>query len=269
MHGLPPAAIERLNRAKRSGVRTSLLSAPSAAGIKAVGLEPVGEVMGCVVLNVVSRYQTFSPTYGYDAGSFARPYLQALHTGYNTALERLREEAAALGADGVVDIRLTLSSLGQAEEFLAMGTAVRAQSTTRPKSLFTTDLSGSDVAKLMLAGWAPVQVEWAGAANAIYIGMVTQSQTSFYAGNTEIGAYTRLINHVRADARTRFHEMVRKAGADGGIVNRMTLSTWEPSEQVVAALASVYGTAIAQFHRSGTAAPARTLTVMPLRRQGE
>jgi uncharacterized protein YbjQ (UPF0145 family) len=268
MHGLPPAAVERLNRAKRSGVRTSLLSAPSAAGIKAVGLEPVGEVMGCVVLNVVSRYQTYAPGYGYNPGSFAMPYLQALHTGYNTALDRLREEAGALGADGVVDIRISLNPLGQAEEFVAMGTAVRAQSTARPKSLFTTDLSGSDVAKLMLAGWAPVRVEWTGAANAVYTGIGTQAQTSFYAGNIEVDSYTRLINRVRADARTRFHDMVRRAGAEGGIVTRMALSTWEPGEQVVAALAYVYGTAIVRFHRGATA-PASTLTIMPLRRQGE
>jgi uncharacterized protein YbjQ (UPF0145 family) len=267
MHGLPPAAVERLTRAKRSGVFTSLLSAPSAAGIKAVGLEPVGEVMGCVVLSVASRYQ-LTTNYGYNPGTFATPYLQALNTGYNTALERLRAEAGALGADGVVDIRLSLRSLGQAEEFLAMGTAVRARSTTRPKSLFTTDLSGSDVAKLMLAGWVPLQVEWAGAANAIYTGIATQSQTSFYAGNIEVDSYTRLVNRVRAEARTRFHEMVRKAGAEGGIVSQMALSTWEPGEQVVAALAYVYGTAIAKFHR-GTATPASTLTIMPLRRQGE
>ncbi|HTI24213.1 MAG TPA: heavy metal-binding domain-containing protein [Kutzneria sp.] len=267
MHGLPPAAVERLTRAKRSGVFTSLLSAPSAAGIKAVGLEPVGEVMGCVVLSVASRYQ-LTTNYGYNPGTFATPYLQALNTGYNTALERLRAEAGALGADGVVDIRLSLRSLGQAEEFLAMGTAVRARSTTRPKSLFTTDLSGSDVAKLMLAGWVPLQVEWAGAANAIYTGIATQSQTSFYAGNIEVDSYTRLVNRVRAEARTRFHEMVRKAGAEGGIVSQLALSTWEPGEQVVAALAYVYGTAIAKFHR-GTATPASTLTIMPLRRQGE
>jgi len=145
---------------------------------------------------------------------------------------------------------------------------VRARSTTRPKSLFTTDLSGSDVAKLMLAGWVPLQVEWAGAADAIYTGIATQSQTSFYAGNIEVDSYTRLVNRVRAEARTRFHEMVRKAGAEGGIVSQLALSTWEPGEQVVAALAYVYGTAIAKFHR-GTATPASTLTIMPLRRQGE
>jgi len=267
MHGLPPAAVERLTRAKRSGVFTSLLSAPSAAGIKAVGLEPVGEVMGCVVLSVASRYQ-LTTNYGYNPGTFATPYLQALNTGYNTALERLRAEAGALGADGVVDIRLSLRSLGQAEEFLAMGTAVRARSTTRPKSLFTTDLSGSDVAKLMLAGWAPVQLVWVGAAYAIFTGANTQYQMSLYAGNTEIDSYTTLINRVRAAARRRFHDTVASVRADGGIVAHMGLSTWEPGERMMAALAYVRGTAIARFHPTGPA-PVATLTVMPLRRQGE
>jgi len=268
MHGLPPAAVERLARAARSGVRTSLLSAPSAAGIKAVGLEPVGEVMGCVVQSMVPRYQTYAS--GYNIAGIAQPFLDALNTGYATALGRLREEAKALGADGVVDIRLSTTGLGGGEEFLAMGTAVRAQSTTRPRSLFTTDLSGSDVAKLMLSGWVPVHVEWAGAAHTIYTGYSTntQFQTSFYAGNIEVDSYTALINRVRAGARRRFHEMVRSAHADGGIVSDMALSTWEPGERLVAALAVVYGTAIAQFHADGPA-PARTLTVMPLRRQGE
>ncbi|QUQ71365.1 heavy metal-binding domain-containing protein [Kutzneria sp. CA-103260] len=266
MHGLPPAAVERLARAARSGVRTSLLSASSAAGIKAVGLEPVGEVMGCVVQSMVPRYQTYAPSY--NIGNIAQPFLDALNTGYATALARLREEAKALGADGVVDIRLSTNGLGGGEEFLAMGTAVRAQAGVRPRSLFTTDLSGSDVAKLMQSGWVPVHVEWAGAAHTIFTGYGVQLQTSFYAGNTEVDLYTALINKVRADARRRFHDMVRSANADGGIVSDMALSTWEPGERLMAALAVVYGTAIAQFHPHGPG-PARTLTVMPLRRQGE
>ena len=89
MHGLPPAAVERLARAARSGVRTSLLSAPSAAGVKTVGLEPVGEVMGCVVQSMAPRYQTYAPTY--NVSGIAQPFLDALNTGYATALGRLRE----------------------------------------------------------------------------------------------------------------------------------------------------------------------------------
>lgn len=266
MQGLPPAAVERLNRATRSGVRTSLLSAPSAAGIKTVGLEPVGEVMGCTVQSMVPRYQTYASMY--DVAGIAQPYLDALNLGYRTAVDRMREEARMLGADGVVDVRLTTSELAGGEEFLAMGTAVRARSTTRPKSVFTTELPGSDVAKLMLAGWAPVQLIWAGSASALYSGPNTQYQTSFYAGNTEVDSYTALINRVRAGARRRFHETVASVRADGGIVAHMGLSTWEPGERLVAALAFVRGTAIAQFHRTGPA-PVRTLTVMPLRRRGE
>ena len=268
MQGLPPVAIERLNRAARSGVRTSLLSAPSAAGIKTVGLESVGEVMGCTVQSMVPRYQTYGTMQGYNVGGIAQPYLEALNMGYQTALDRMREEARMLGADGVVGVRLSTAGVGGAEEFLAMGTAVRAQSTTRPKSVFTTELSGTDVAKLMLAGWVPVQLVWVGSAYAIYTGYNTQFQTSFYAGNTEVDSYTALITRVRAGARRRFHDTVASVRADGSIVSHMGLSTWEPGERLVAALAVVSGTAIAQFHRAGPA-PVRTLTVMPLRRQGE
>jgi uncharacterized protein YbjQ (UPF0145 family) len=268
MHGLPPAAVERLNRAARSGVRTSLLSAPSAAGIKAVGLEPVGEVMGCTVQSMVPRYQTYVTTY--NVAGIAQPYLDGLTVGYRTAVDRMREEARTLGADGVVDVRLTTTPLAGAEEFLAMGTAVRAQSRTRPKSVFTTELSGGDVAKLMLAGWAPVELVWVGSVYAIFTGVNTQYQISLYAGNTEVDSYTALVNRVRAGARKRFHDTVRSVRADGGIVAHMGLSTWEPGERIMAALAYVRGTAIAQFHRTGPApAPAHALTVMPLRRQGE
>jgi uncharacterized protein YbjQ (UPF0145 family) len=265
MHGLPPAAVERLNRAARSGVRTSLLSASSAAAIKAVGLEPVGEVMGCTVRSMVPRYQTYAP--GYGANSIAQPYLDAVQTGYTTAVSRMREEARALGADGVIGIRLSTDELGSGVEFLAMGTAVRAQSTVRPKSLFTTTLSGGDVAKLMTSGWVPAQLVWVASAYAVFTGYDTQFQMSFAAGNTEVGSYTAMINRVRAGARRRFHEALGSVRADGGVVSDMTLSTWEPGERLLAALATVTGTAIAQFHRTGPT-PARTLTVMPLRRQG-
>src|SRR3979411_979611 len=47
--GLPPAAEARMRRFQASPVRTSLLSVPAAVSIDAVGLDPVGEVMGCIV----------------------------------------------------------------------------------------------------------------------------------------------------------------------------------------------------------------------------
>ena len=277
MHGLPPAAVERLARAKRSGVRTSLLSAASAAGIEAVGLEPIGEVMGCVVQTPAVRHPTFPwqrrPTWrqrrrSYDC--FSQPYLAALRTGYNTAMRRLRQEARALRADGVVDVRLVRTERGRVDEYVAMGTAVRARSRARPRSVFTTDLSGGDVAKLMLGGWMPVQLVWAGAARSRNKRFDPQldpryRRRSFFLRNTEMRLYSDMVNSARAGARRRFQELIGVERADTGLVSEMSLSIWEPADQVVAAIATVQGTVIARFRSPGSA-PARTLTVIPLSR---
>src|SRR4051794_33111543 len=48
--GLPAAAVERVRHQRASGVRGSLLSAPAAAAVRSAGLEPVGEVFGCIVV---------------------------------------------------------------------------------------------------------------------------------------------------------------------------------------------------------------------------
>ena len=50
--GLPPAAHERVARQRASGVAGSLLSAPAAASVRSAGLAPVGEVFGCLVMNL-------------------------------------------------------------------------------------------------------------------------------------------------------------------------------------------------------------------------
>ncbi|WP_235510889.1 heavy metal-binding domain-containing protein [Curtobacterium sp. Leaf261] len=50
--GLPPAAHARAARQRASGVAGSLLSAPGAAAIRAVALQPVGEVFGSVVMQL-------------------------------------------------------------------------------------------------------------------------------------------------------------------------------------------------------------------------
>ena len=268
MHGLPQAAAERLARAKRSGVRTSLLSASSAAGIEVVGLEPVGEVMGCVVQTPAPRRPTLSrPSWQRSFDRFSQPYLAALRTGHNEAMRRLRREAKALRADGVVDVRLVRTELGGADEYLALGTAVRARSKARPRSVFTTDLSGGDVAKLMLAGWMPAQLVWAGAArgrNKAFDSQLNRRyRYRFRLGNVEMGLYTAMVNSARAGARRRFEELIRVERADTGLVSDMSLSVWEPADEVVAAIAVIRGTVITRFRPPGPV-PTRTLTVMPL-----
>jgi hypothetical protein len=64
LRGLPPAAIDRVRHQRASGVRGSLLTAAGAAAVRSVGLEPVGEVFGCVVLSL----GWFGGTCGYGYG---------------------------------------------------------------------------------------------------------------------------------------------------------------------------------------------------------
>jgi uncharacterized protein YbjQ (UPF0145 family) len=279
--GLPPVAAERVRRAAAGGAWTSLLSAPAAAGLEAVGLEPVGEVMGSIVQRIGWAGYQGCGTYGLgwgartvtsSSGRYAGygPYVDALTRGYRTALDRMVTEAAAIGADGVVGIALTQTGMeGSVREFTALGTGVRARSRIRPRTVFTTHLPGTDTAKLLQSGWAPAALVFGISVAIRHDDWRTQRQASWGAGNTEVDGYTELVTHCRADARRRFTRHVRDTGADGAVVDDMTLRVWhvEPSDnhRDHVAEATVFGTAVARFHAPGAAFP-RPLTFLPLRR---
>jgi uncharacterized protein YbjQ (UPF0145 family) len=289
--GLPPAAQARVNRASTDGVRSSLLSIRGQAGIASVGLDPVGEVMGCIVEQIgwagwggcgafypagFGRMMMAPPTItsgqGGGYGGFA-PYVDALYRGYDTAMHRMLLEAQALGADGVVGITATRERLldGQgAQEFVARGTAVRARSKSRPKSLFSTDLSGGDVAKLMHAGWAPTELVWGISVAIRHDDYYTRAAArSWSTQNIEIPGYTELVTFARADARERFEQRAGRQGTDAATVSDMSLHVWqiEPSDGHVdhVAEAIVVGNSLVKFHK-GAAAPTDSRVVLPLRR---
>lgn len=267
---LPEAAHTRLARFSSSGVRTSLLSVGAAVGVESVGLTPVAEVMGCIVQQIgwtgTAGYG-LGGAYGYGVANF-RPYVQALYHGYNTALARMVTEASAMGADGVVGVRLTRSHLGQNnQEFLALGTAVRAQSPYRPRALFTAVLPGQDVAKLMYAGWVPARIAIGIAVEAQYLDWTSRNQMSVMSGNTEVSGPTELITRVRHLARDTFGRHASDAHADAAIVSDIQLHTWEQGDdnaRLLGAESRVFGTAISRFH-TGRRAPRSSLTIMPLR----
>lgn len=283
--GLPPVAAERMRRFARTGLRTSLLSVPGAVGVQSVGFDPMGEVMGCIVEHIgwsgfggcgyggLGGFGMFSGPTVVSSGSSSfvgfGPYVDALHQGYGSALERMTLEAAAMGADGVVGVRLSVSHLGNGNrEFVALGSAVRARSHQRPGGVFTTDLAGQDVAKLLLAGWVPCALVYGISVAVRHDDWATRRQASWGAGNTEVAGYTELLLHVRADARHHFDEHARSAGAEAAIVSTMSLDIGEitPAEnhRDHLAEATVFGTGLVSFHRRSTA-PTRSLTILPLR----
>jgi len=246
------------------------------------GFDPAGEVMGSMVQRI--GWSTYygcgaSGWYGASARTITSgthpqagfaPYAHALESGWATAVGRMITEAAGIGADGVVGVRLSRQSVGNAvHEFTAMGTAVRARSATRPGRVFSTHLPGQDVAKLVLAGWMPAELAFGIAVGIRHDDWNTRQQRTWTAGNVEVGAYTELVNDTRADARMLLQHRIRAVGADGAVIASMGLSTWEiePGEGHTdhVAEATIVGTAITQFHRSREA-PSRSLTYLPLKR---
>jgi uncharacterized protein YbjQ (UPF0145 family) len=296
--GLPPVAAERMARFERSPLRTSLLTVPGAAGVESVGFETVGEAMGCIVEHIgftgwggcgyygagfggpaMSRLPggfagplggaTVASSQGRGGFGGYRPYVDALYRGYRTALSRMVLEARQMGADGVVGVRIQVTPMdGSNREFVALGTAVRARSRTRPGRVFTTDLPGDDFAKLLGAGWVPVHIALGISVAIRHDDWTTQRQASWASGNTEVLGYTELVSHVRADARHRFSAEIRETGADGGIVSDMGLRIWqiEPAEghRDHVAESTVFGNAVSRYH-TGALAPTRSLTILPLR----
>jgi uncharacterized protein YbjQ (UPF0145 family) len=281
--GLPPVAAERVRRAAAGGPWTSLLTAPDAAGLEVAGFDPVGEVMGSIVMQIGwSGYQgcgmwgsglfgQAASTVTSGAGGFVgyAPYVGALNHGYETAMGRMLEEAATIGADGVVGVALTTDHLdARAREFVALGTAVRSRGRVRPQRPFSTGLSAPDVAKLVGAGWMPTDLVFGISVAIRHDDWRTQNQASWSTRNVEVDGYTELITHVRAEARALFGRHVQAAGAEGAVVSSMGLHVREiePSEnhRDHVAEAHVFGTALVQFRAAAHATP-RTLTYLPLR----
>jgi uncharacterized protein YbjQ (UPF0145 family) len=289
--GLPPAAQARVNRASTDGVRSSLLSIRGQAGVQGVGLDPVGEVMGCIVEQIgwsgwggcgvyygggLGGFAMAAPTLtsgaGHGYGGFA-PYVDALYRGYDTAMYRMLLEAQALGADGVVGISWSQERLldqGGAQEFMVRGTAVRARSSVRPAHLFSTDLSGADVAKLMHAGWAPTELVWGISVAIRHDDYATRSAARAWSTqNIEIAGYTELVTYARADARAMFEQRAGRQGSDAATISDMSLHVWEiePGEghRDHIAEAIVVGNSLVKFHK-GASAPTDSRVVLPLRR---
>lgn len=291
--GLPPAAEARLRRGEAGGPGSSLLKISGQAALEGCGFSVAGEAMGCIVHHI--GWQGFGGC-GYYAGGFGQggllgglgsysqgpvtsgqsagyvgfgAYADAMYHGYDTALLRMLYECKALGADGVVGVRLQVTYLGDGNrEFLAYGTAVRAHSKARPASLFSTELEGHDVAKLLHGGWVPVSICVGISVAVRHDDWVTRNQASAWSGNTEVGGYTELVNHVRADARHQFQRRCAAYGGDGAVMSSMSLNIWEQevaeNHRDHVALSTVTGTTISRFHKQEHAVTS-TLSILPMR----
>lgn len=171
-----------------------------------LGFHPRGLVVGAAV---------------YDAGwgnilNFGTTELtnlsQAMRTSRRLALSRMREQADALGAMGVVGVRLEVEHHSwhgghNVARFLAIGTAIGFDEEYAAPELegaptlrvaggpFTSDLSGQDFVLLLRAGYRPVTV----AMGTCVYHLGPQIGLAF-SGNKEIDAYTKAFMNARETA---------------------------------------------------------------------
>jgi uncharacterized protein YbjQ (UPF0145 family) len=272
---LPPAAESRLAEIRRSGTWGSALTADEFAAIRGVGFEPVGQVLGAAVYNVgytggyacpgawagyggyVTPYQSVTSVSGVSSmGSFG-PMVQTLYQARRRAIARMSAECAELGGHGVVGVLLTIGAFPAGGlEFKAIGTAVRAPGGVPLKRPFTSDLSGQDFTKLIMAGWVPVGLALGISVGARHDDWLTINQTRWGTGNTEVSGYTDLVNQSRHDARSQLDQDVARLGGSGVVVKTMDMRVRErecPMQEHRRdhiAEVTIIGTAIAQFTRS-------------------
>ena len=160
---LPAHAIERIQSMRNAqGQRffTSDLSVKEFLLVRESGFECAGLVMGSSIYHV-----------GYQRGAWTQNQemqvlTQALYSARELAMARMEEEATALGADGIIGVRLKVNRHAWGEhllEFVAIGTAVFARDGNHgwraPNGKpFTSDLSGQDFWMLLKSGFRPVSM---------------------------------------------------------------------------------------------------------------
>ncbi len=158
---LPIHARERLNimrgDATHKALFTSDLSVNEFLLVREAGFDPVGLVVGSSIYHI--GYQMAA----WNQNQEMNVLTQAMYHARELAMTRMEEEANALGADGIVGVRLEVTRHEWGEslaEFVAIGTAIRARSGQTYRNVrglpFTSDLSGQDFWTLLRTGYRPV-----------------------------------------------------------------------------------------------------------------
>lgn len=249
--------------------------------LRSVGFAAVGGVFGNHSRRVTLKNLACAPQV-----AVALAQDQGLRTAVRQAVDGVRAQCAALGADGVIGLRITeQESVGKSTEVVAEGTAIRADGDVRPPQPFLSDLSGRDVAKLLHHGWVPC---------GLVLGMIAvvahHQDLPWWDGdarrNRELPVHGNALRLAQHRARTMLRDDCARLGAEGVVLGQRTVRVRtlrcqeyrEPSADFLATAQSqveserqdVYvealltGTAITRFQRASRP----PLTIMPLHRGG-
>lgn len=183
------------------------------------------------------------------------------------ALFRLRREAAAAGANAVVDVRIDLRPFGPGiVELLMTGTAARhpalAADSSDPSNVATSELTGAELFSLAQLGYAPVQLVMA---TSVYsLGLVGGIGASFSAlARGELRELTELIYGARENCLGLLRQEAQSLGAERVIGNRLQIRELSPGLIEVVAV----GTAVRR--NPGVTPHSQTLPIQAVVRDDE
>lgn len=240
-HDLPQHARERLTQMREHHFFTSDLSVNEFLLVKEVGFQPLGLVMGSSIFHIGVQAT------GNALAEELTTLTQALYQSRELAMVRMEEEADALGADGIVAVRLAVNihTWGtNVIEFVAIGTAVKhveapGSFRTRENKPFTSDLSGQDFWTLLNAGYRPLGFVMGNCV--YYVGPPPNPQGQ----NGELTHVTQALYDARELAMERMQVEAEALQAEGivGVIVDETNHTWGPTVLEFSAV----GTAVASI----------------------
>lgn len=214
---LPDDARARLAEG-RNRLFTSDLSVNEFLLVRQAGFRPVGLVLGSSVYHVGLQVGRWSKNMELDKLS------EAMYHARELAMTRMEAEADALGADGIVGVRLEIEFKeygNDLAEFIAIGTAVTAEEKPENgtwrnnKGLpFTSDLSGQDFWTLIQSGYLPQGMVMGTCVYHIaHQGMM--ASINALGNNVEIPQFTEALYDARELAMGRMQAEAEALNAEG------------------------------------------------------
>jgi uncharacterized protein YbjQ (UPF0145 family) len=230
--------------------------------IEDVGFEPLELVLGASYFHI--GYQSAPYSQNQELVDMSQMMMHARQS----AMAEIQSQAQALGADGVLGMRVNIELEGHHAEFSAVGTAVRRRAGDGAKyrdqhgRAFTCDLSGADFWGLVRGGFRPIAlVHGVCVYHVAHQGLRAWFKTATQ--NCEMPAFTQALYDARELALSRVQLDASNAGADGGIVGvQVTEGNYGWHSHVIEFVA--VGTAVSRIADAAHElhAPARTVLSM-------
>lgn len=232
---LPLHAQERLkglrSSAHSTGVFTSDFSVNEFLLVRKAGFEPIGLCVGSCVYHVGVQYSSWGKNQEMEVLS------KAMYHARELAMSRMRAEAAAMGADGIVGVKLTIKRLEWDEhllEFITIGTGVvhgegHKGFRAHDNGPFTSDLSGQDFWSLLHAGYRPVEMVMGSCVyHVAHRGVL--SGLGAVGRNVELENFTAALYEAREIAVERMQHEAAAAKAEGvvGVDIHEGSHNWQP-----------------------------------------